>query len=53
LPIFHSKPAAPPASSEEPGENVKHDRVEGCGFRQGPGVYFIRGKAELPAFITS
>ncbi len=53
LTVFHNKPAAPPASSEEPGQTAKHVRVESCGFGQGPGDYFNRGKTELPAFITS
>jgi hypothetical protein len=53
LTVFHNKPAAPPASSEEPGQTAKHVRVESCGFGQGPGIDFNRGNAELPAFITS
>ncbi len=53
LTVFHSKPAAPPASSEEPGQTTKHVRVEGCGFGQGPGINFNRGKASYKQFITS
>ena len=53
LTVFHIKPAAPPASSEEPGQAIKHERVEGCGFGQGPGFDFNRGKASYTRFITS